>query len=60
MTDDTLITLAVAAILIPSVVLPYLLHHRKKEREARERFERASISGLQAAVTVHPQINAIT
>ena len=60
MSADTLITLAVSAVLIVAVLVPYYLHIRKREREARERYERAKVSGLQAAVSVHPHIDALT
>jgi len=60
MSSDTLITLAIALVLIAAVVVPYYRHTRKRESEARERFERAKVSGLQAAVSVHPHIDALT
>ena len=60
MSADTLITLAIAVVLIVAVVVPYYRQTRKREKEARERFERAKVSGLQAAVSVHPHIDALT
>ena len=60
MSADTLITLAIAAVLILAIVVPYYRRTRKREAEARERYERAKVSGLQAAVSVHPHINALT
>jgi len=60
LTDDTLITIALAALVIPGVVVPYWRNHRKKEREARGRYEKAKIAGLQAAVSMHPHINALS
>ncbi len=60
MSADTLITLAIAAVLILAIVVPYYRRTRKRETEARERYERAKVSGLQAAVSVHPHINALT
>jgi putative YpdA family bacillithiol system oxidoreductase len=60
MSDDTIITLALAALVISGVVVPYWRHHRKMEREARIRFEKARIAGLHAAVAMHPHINAIS
>ena len=60
MTDDTIITLAVAALVIPGVVVPYWRKHRRKEHEARERFEKAKVAGLLAAVSMHPHINALS
>jgi thioredoxin reductase (NADPH) len=60
MSADTLITLAIAAVLILAIVVPYYRRTRKRETEAKEQFERAKVSGLQAAVSVHPHINALT
>jgi thioredoxin reductase (NADPH) len=60
MADDTLITLALAALVIPGVVVPYWRKHRRIERAARERYEKAKIAGLQAAVSMHPHINALS
>ncbi|MGB6121886.1 MAG: NAD(P)-binding domain-containing protein, partial [Bacteroidota bacterium] len=46
-------------LLIPAVVVPYYLRVRKREKDARARFEKARISGLQAAVSMHPLIDAL-
>jgi thioredoxin reductase/ferredoxin len=59
MSTDTLITLGITAVLIIVVAGPYVWRHRKNEREARERFERAQVSGLTAAVAMHPQIDLL-
>jgi thioredoxin reductase/NAD-dependent dihydropyrimidine dehydrogenase PreA subunit len=59
MSSDTLITIIITLIIVPAAVIPYLRRHRKKEREARKRFEGAKIAGLQAAVTMHPHIDAL-
>ena len=56
---ETLITLLIALVLIPAAVVPYLRHVRRQERRAREHFENAKITGLQAAVSMHPHINAM-
>lgn len=60
MSADTLISVAVAAILVPAVFVPYLLSVRKKEREARARYENAKITGLQPAAALHPHIDALS
>ena len=59
MSADTLITLAIALVLVLAVVVPYYRRTRKREAEAKERYERAKVSGLQAAVSMHPHINAL-
>lgn len=59
MSADTLITLAIAVVLILAIVVPYYRRTRKRETEAKEQFERANVSGLQAAVSMHPHINAL-
>lgn len=56
---ETLITMLIALVLIPAAVVPYLRHVRGQERRAREHFENAKITGLQAAVSMHPHINAM-
>jgi putative YpdA family bacillithiol system oxidoreductase len=56
---ETLITLLIALVLIPAAVVPYLRHVRAQERRAREHFDNARITGLQAAVSMHPHINAM-
>lgn len=60
MSEDTLITLIIASVIIPAVVVPYFRRYRKKERDAQQRFANAKIAGLQAAVSMHPHINALT
>jgi thioredoxin reductase (NADPH) len=59
MSTDSLITLLITIILIPAAVIPYLRKHRKKEKVARTKFEKAKIAGLVAAVTMHPHIDAM-
>ena len=59
MSTESIITLLVAAVLIPATVLPYIRHVRAQERRAREQFEHAKIAGLQSAVSMHPHINAM-
>ncbi|HTO93752.1 MAG TPA: NAD(P)-binding domain-containing protein [Bacteroidota bacterium] len=59
MSLDSLITLAIAAAVILSALIPYISHVRKSEATARKKFEEAKIAGLQAAVSAHPHINAI-
>lgn len=60
MSADTLITLAIAVVLILAIVVPYYRRTRRREHEAKKQFERAKVSGLQAAVSVHPHIDALT
>jgi len=59
MTIDSIITVAVAAVLIGATVLPYYRKVRRREHEARDRFERLKVTGLHAAVTMHPHIDAL-
>lgn len=59
MNTDSLITTLIAVVLISAAVLPYLKRVKAQERRARQRFEEAKISGLQAAVSMHPHINAM-
>ncbi len=56
---ETLITMLLVTLLIPAAVVPYYLRVRRKESDARSRFEKAKISGLQAAVSMHPSIDAL-
>jgi len=58
MNTETLITILIAVVLIPAAVVPYIRHIRAQERKARKKFEEAKIAGLQAAVSMHPHINA--
>jgi len=59
MSTDTLITLAITVVLIAVVAGPTFWRHRKREREARERFARAQVSGLAAAAAMHPHIDLL-
>ncbi len=59
MSLDSLITIAIVAVLIPSAVIPYMRHVRREESRARRKFEEAKIAGLHAAVSMHPHINAM-
>ena len=54
---ETLFTIGFTALLIAISVVPYVRRHRRKEREARARFEQLRISGLHKATTMHPHIN---
>jgi thioredoxin reductase (NADPH) len=60
MSSETLITLLVSALLIAAVFVPYFRKVRKREKEAHARLEKARIIGLQPAVALHPNINAIS
>jgi len=53
------ITMLIGSVLIAVTVTPYVIKLKKKERKARHRFEELKVSGLQAATTMHPHINAI-
>jgi putative YpdA family bacillithiol system oxidoreductase len=44
---------------IGAVVIPYVARERRKERTAREKFDASKISGLAAATTMHPHIDAL-
>ncbi len=59
MTIESLITVIVAAALIGATVLPYYRKVRRREHEARDRFDRLKLTGLHAAVTMHPHIDAL-
>jgi len=59
MSPDSLITMAVAAVVILSTLIPYIRYIRRQEATARKKFEHAKIAGLQAAVSAHPHINAV-
>jgi thioredoxin reductase (NADPH) len=59
MDTGSLITFIVAAIVIGAVVIPYAAWVRRKERVAREKFDASRISGLAAATTMHPHIDAL-
>jgi len=57
--SDSLTTILIAVVLIAGAVFPYLRRVKAEEQRARKRFEEAKISGLQAAVSMHPHINAM-
>ncbi len=57
--NETLITLGVTLLLIAATVIPYIKRFHKKETKAREKLHQMKISGLQEAMMVHPQIDAI-
>ena len=56
---DTVVTVTVSLLLIAAVVVPYWLRVRRKENQARNRFEKLKISGLNAATSMHPHIDAL-
>jgi putative YpdA family bacillithiol system oxidoreductase len=60
MSTETLITIAIAAVLIPAAFVPYFRIVRRREREAHARYEKAKITGLQPAVALHPHIDALS
>jgi thioredoxin reductase/NAD-dependent dihydropyrimidine dehydrogenase PreA subunit len=57
--SESLLTGLIGLALVLSVLLPYLLRFRRKEREARRRFEELGAAGLQAAAAMHPHIDAV-
>ncbi len=57
---DTLITVAVAVLLITLTVVPYLRRLKRKENKARRRFAELKVTGLHAASSMHPHIDALT
>jgi thioredoxin reductase (NADPH) len=54
---ETFFTIVFTALLIGFSVIPYVRRQRRKEREARARFEQLSITGLHKATTMHPHID---
>lgn len=57
--SDTGLTLLLSIVLIAAAVIPYLVRVRRRERDARRRFEELKITGLHAATSMHPQIDAL-
>ena len=55
---ESLITIGITLLLISATFLPYVVRYRRKEKAAAKRLEDLKVSGLQAAVTMHPHINA--
>jgi thioredoxin reductase (NADPH) len=55
--NETLITIAITAILISVTVLPYVRKMRRKESKARNKFRDMKITGLHEATTMHPHID---
>ncbi len=59
MSEDNLLTLAISAVIILVTVVPYAIKIRRRDRAAAKKFEELKISGLHAAVTMHPHIDAL-
>ncbi len=59
MSEDSVLTIAISAVIILVTVVPYAIKIRRRDRAAAKRFEELKISGLQAAVTMHPHIDAL-
>jgi thioredoxin reductase (NADPH) len=59
MMPDSIFTALIATLLILVTVVPYYLRFRRKEREARRRFNDLKVAGLTAATTMHPHIDAL-
>ena len=59
MTIESIITALIAVVLIAATVLPYYRKIRRREYEARDRFDRLKLAGHHAAVTMHPHIDAL-
>jgi len=57
--NDTLITILLTVALVAATVLPYFRWFKKKEAQAREKFQQMKISGLHEASAMHPHINAL-
>ncbi len=54
---ETLFTIVFTVLLISISVIPYVRRQRRREREARARFEQLRITGLHKATTMHPHID---
>jgi putative YpdA family bacillithiol system oxidoreductase len=54
------ITILIAALLVLATVVPYFFRVRRSEKEAQKRFEQLKVTGLEAANSMHPHINALT
>ena len=59
MSEDNILTIAISAVIILVTVVPYAIKIRRRDRAAAKRFEELKISGLHAAVTMHPHIDAL-
>jgi len=57
--SDTGLTLLLSILLIAAAVIPYLARVRRRERDARRRLEELTITGRQAATSMHPHIDAL-
>ncbi|MGA9118968.1 MAG: NAD(P)-binding domain-containing protein [Bacteroidota bacterium] len=59
MTEEHVLTFLISAVLILVTVVPYAIRIRRRDKEAARRYEQLKVSGLQAAVTMHPHIDAL-
>ncbi len=57
--SDFVTTTLIALVLILLTVVPYFLRFRRKEQEAKRRFDTLQVAGLTAATTMHPHIDAL-
>jgi thioredoxin reductase (NADPH) len=57
---DSLISVAVALVLIGAIVVPYYRRTRRKEHEARIRLRELQVTGLEAAGSMHPHFDALS
>lgn len=56
---ETLLTIAIAIVLIAGTVIPYYLRQRRKETEAKNRWSELKLTGLDVAGGMHPRIDAL-
>jgi thioredoxin reductase (NADPH) len=59
MSEEHILTFLISAVLILVTVVPYAVRIRRRDREAQRRYEQLKVAGLQAAVTMHPHIDAM-
>ncbi len=59
MSEDNLLTIAISAVIILVTVVPYAIKIRRRDAAAAKKFEELKISGLHAALTMHPHIDAL-
>lgn len=56
---ETLLTVAIAAVIIAISVVPYYRRQLRKETEAKQRMRELKMTGLDVAGGMHPRINAL-
>lgn len=56
---ESLLTIALAAVIIAVSVIPYYRRQRRKETEAKEKMREMKMTGLDVAGGMHPRIDAL-